>query len=119
MMVEYEELLARSLRDEVDKSVGLGSERHRREHEIDEEDNLCCVDLGDGVQVRPCFVILSSDRIDDCRNVKRGDRGEIATDLLGNDVSVTVGMADDENVLHGTQPSAVASGTGIAKDTFA
>lgn len=118
-MVENKERLLWARESELYKSIRFNGERYRGEHEVNEKHDLVGIDLRDRLKFGPGPVILRPRWVDYGRYLERGNGRQVATDLLGDNMAVCIGMADNKNALHGTQSSLVARAMGMEKVTLA
>src|SRR5262249_49743223 len=72
------------------------------------------------IQVHPRFVVLRASRIDHGRHVEARDERQVPTDLLGDDMTIGIRVANDQHLaLHGAHPSDSASADETTNATFA
>ena len=75
------------------------------EHQVDEEDEIGVGDLMNFIQFEPAPMISGQGGINDDLDIEFYDHCEVSTNLLGDQIAVSVSVADDNRPLHGAQPN--------------
>ncbi len=120
MVIDQEEALLWSILHKPKQRSRFLRIARRRKHKVNEKDQVCTIDLMQQFQVQPSLVVLGSLRINDDIDLEFRNKAQIASNLLGDEMAVRVGVSNDEHALrHGSHPRLRAISTGMTNVTFA